>query len=288
MTRTATRPRVHWRRNLRHYLPAVLSAIPVVIIPALEWIPGIPQSWRPWVIIGSLGLAAIGILWSSLRGRKLEDVILENDELRAKILKSEPEFFLQQVATTLFKNGAWRLSVLEKTYDSGTQHERLERLASASSDLNHTALGPSNIPIEAGTQFAHIFTSNLADPRFRRAEESGSFPSDGDPLSAEWTSWRDGIFGDAAGNGDASSLRARKFAWFAAQDPKTSKVFVVLAESAADQGIAFDLLNHPLTPSWVFFVAHLAELRRSLPGTDAQADATEALIGRRSEVGLAR
>lgn len=267
MTATPSSPGEHWRRKARHYLPAVLSAIPIVVIPALEWIPGIPQKWRPWVILGSLCLAVVGIIWSGVRGRRLEDVCVENEDLRASILQSEPEYFLRQIAITVFSDGAWRLSVLRKAHDSNNTHEeRLERVASASSDVDHSLLGPKSIPILADTQFAHIFASNLADPRFRHAEESGSFPGEGDPLSHEWTKWRNGIFGDAGWADDLSSLRPRKYAWFAAQDPKTSKVFLVLAESTTPQGIAVDLLNHPLTPSWLFFVAQLAELRNGVDG----------------------
>lgn len=263
MTGSSSTRGLHLRRTVWHYLPALLSAIPVLVIPALEWLPGIPKGWRPWVILGSLCLAAIGIVWSGLRSTRLDELRSENEALRSSIMQSEPEYFLRQIAGPLFRDGAWRLTVLKKTYDlDGTQNERLERLASASSDLDHVTRGPAIIPIHLGTQFAHIFTSNLADARYRLAEESGSFP--GDTLSPEWTDWRDQIFGDGAIVDDSSSFRARKLAWFAAQDPKTTKVFVVVAESATEQGVSFDLLNHPLTPSWLFFVAHLADLRSAV------------------------
>lgn len=241
-------------------LPTLLSGIPVLVIPALEWLPFIPESWRPWSISVSLVLAAIGIIWLRLRGHKLRELLEENDALRTGILETEPEYFLRQIAGPLFREGAWRVSILRKTYSPENPHqERLDRLAAASSDIDQTDRGPDRIQIVPGTHFSHVFSSNLADAKFRRAEESGSFP--GDPLAEEWTTWRDEIFGQRDELSDRSSLRPRKFAWFAAQDAKTSKVLVVLAESTGEEGIAVDLLNHPLTPSWLFFVAHLAELR---------------------------
>lgn len=249
-----------WRSKARSYLPIALSAIPVVVIPALEWIPGISERWRAWLIIGSLCLAAVGIIWGGIRGKTLEDLRQENQRLRSEIMQADPEHFLQQIASALFRDGAWRVAVLSKSHRNNAGHvEVLQRLASSSSDFDHTRLGPASIPLHPGTLFAHIFSSNLADPRFRQAGESGSYP--GDPLSHEWATWRDGIFGHRGDANDDSSLRPRKYAWFAAQDPKSSRVYVVLAESTAEEGIAVDLLNHPFTPSWLFFVARLAELR---------------------------
>lgn len=224
----------------RRYLPVMLSGIPVIAIPALEWLPMIPERARPWIIIGTLMIAAIGVWWLDRNQRRTDGLADENRQLRANIEKAQPEDLLQQVAGALFRAGAWRLTVYKKVHSPDPSiGDHLVKLASAASDGDQSNLGPGRILIQPRTQFQLLFSLNLADPIYRRAEESGSFVDD--VQSGAWIKWHDGIFGapdeDAP---DRSTFRARKYAWYAAQDPKSHIVFAAIAESADPEGIDKD------------------------------------------------
>lgn len=246
---------------VRRYLPLLLSAIPVIVIPALEWLPMIPERSRPWIIIGTLVIAAIGVWWLERNQRRTDDLADENRQLKADIERAKPEDLLLQVAGAIFRAGAWRLTVYKKAHSSDPAiGDHLVKLASAASDGDQSGLGPSRVLIHPRTQFQLLFLLNLADPTYRRAEESGSFLDD--LQSDAWVKWHDEIFGAPAEDvTDYSTFRARKYAWYAAQDPKSHVVFAAIAESADPEGIVKDNLEHRLTPAWIIFACQLAEMR---------------------------
>ena len=252
--------------RVRHVLPRLLSAIPVIMIPALEWLPSISDGLRPWLIIGSLAVAGLGIWWSAKRERRSDELQSDYEKLREGLERAEPEYLLQQVASTIFRQGAWRLTVYRKARDSSSElGDHLVRVASVASDGDEGSLGPQVMPIRPATLFQHLFLSNLADSRYRRAEQSGAFGED--LHSSAWITWRDGIFGapSAAEEPEPSpGFRARKFVWYAAQEPRSQRVFVVIAESAEIEGIVVDYIDHVLTPAWLFFVSRLSELRSQI------------------------
>lgn len=254
----------------RRYLPLFLGGIPVIVIPALEWLPMIPERSRPWIIIGTLLIAAIGVWWLDRDRRRNDDLADENRQLKADLEKAEPEDLLQHVAGALFRAGAWRLTVYKKAHSSDPAvGDHLVKLASAASDGDQSDLGPSRVLIQPRTQFQLLFSLNLADSTYRRAEESGSFLDD--VQSEAWIKWHDGIFGapdqDAP---DRSTFRARKYAWYAAQDPRSHVVFAAIAESADPEGIVKDNLEHRLTPAWIIFACQLAEMRSRVIASNAE------------------
>lgn len=250
-----------WRMRATSHLPAILSAIPVLMIPALEWIPAIPERTRPWIILGSLVVAAIGLGWTTRREKSVTELAQELARLKRGIERAEPEHLLREVAATVFREGAWRLTIYRKSHSSEPDlGDHLVRLACVASDGDQSSLGPALIGIRPSTHFAHLFLSNLADARYRHAEESGAFPDD--VYSAPWEDWRRGIFGNPIQSApDRSTFRARKYVWYAAQEPRTQAVFAVIAESATEEGIVIEYLDHVLTPAWLFFVSRLTEIR---------------------------
>jgi len=255
-----TRPeRSSW---LRRNWSALLSAVSVVIIPALENSQGsIPDYVRLPALYACLAIIFIGVLLTAHRERRAAELEQENFALRQNIEKTEPEDLLQQVAAALFKAGAWRLTVYRKDRSSDPGlGDHLIKLVSVASFGDQRGLGDSAISIKPGTQFQLLFLANLADPRFRRAEESGPSPED----PSEWLSWRNEIFGERKTDvADDSTFLARKFAWYAVQDPRTRTVYAAIAESADPEGIVIDRLQHELSPSWLIFASQLAELRQS-------------------------
>lgn len=239
-----------------------ITAIPVLMIPALEWLPGIPKGLRPWVILLCLAIAAVGFVFLKRHERHLDQVLDENRRMKAGIDKAEPEYLLRQIASTLFREGAWRLTVYKKAYSpSAGLGDHLIKLASVASDGDQRDLSASKIVIMPSTMFEFSFRSNLADPKFRRPEQSGYSPED--VHSPAWGDWREGIFGRGAIIDDTSTFRARKIVWYGAQDSDSQAVFVAIAESTHPEGIVVDYLDHSFTPAWLFFVSRLAELRDS-------------------------
>ena len=250
-----------WRTRATSHLPAILSGIPVLMIPALEWIPAIPEQTRPWIILASLVVAAIGLAWATHREKSVTELEQEVARLKQGIESAEPEHLLREVAGTVFREGAWRLTIYRKSHSSEPElGDHLVRLACVASDGDQSSLGPAIIGIRPSTLFAHLFVSNLADSRYRHAEQSGAFLDD--VHSAPWEDWRREIFGGPLGVApDRSTFRARKYVWYAAQEPRTQAVFAVIAESAAEEGIIVEYLDHVLTPAWLFFVSRLTEVR---------------------------
>jgi len=263
-----------WNRN-QWAVSAAITAQTAVIIPILEYAPRVTDGWQAAGILSSAGLGAIGLAWMARRSRQLEAVEAENALLLKKLSESSPEKLLGEVAKSLFQHGAWRLSVFRKTHES---EAKLVRVAAASSDLNYAEMGPSEILIKDRTQFAHVFVSNLADPQYRFPVESGHFAADDDGdevrdaiaeaerVSKKWNAWRDEIFGNGAIVDDTSTFRPNKFAWYAAQDPESAGVYLVLAESAEGSGIRFDVLKGALTSTWMFFVSRLSGYRDATTG----------------------
>ncbi|MBB1014128.1 hypothetical protein SAMN06265174_101537 [Dietzia kunjamensis subsp. schimae] len=239
--------------------PAALAGLPILVIPALEWVPGLPTRARAWLVVSVILIAAVGFIINLRRNKNIRDLEVSYDHLRGELLKTKPSYFLHQVATSLFRQGAWRIAVYQKHLNDGV--EELIQISSAASDSDNARLGPQTIEIQPGTLFALTFQSNLSDPRFRRAIQSG--PYSDDVLSDNWIKWRNEIFGTLSNELDRSQFRARKYAWLAAQEPSSTRVFVVIAESTSEEGITVDLLDHPLTPSWMFFVSHLAQVQSS-------------------------
>lgn len=257
---------------------AVLAGQPAVMIPILEYVPEITDGWQVTGILASAVAGVVGLVWLALRGKRLEAVEADNALLLKKLAEASPEELLSEVAKSLFQHGAWRLSVFRKAHDS---EPKLIRVAAASSDINFADMGPCEILIKDRTQFAHIFTSNLADPQYRFPVESGHFSAEGggdenEDAAAEarriveqWNRWRDGIFGSGAIVEDWSTFKPEKFAWYAAQDPESSAIFIVLAESADSSGIRFDELKGSLTSTWMFFVSKLSGYREATGGRGA-------------------
>jgi hypothetical protein len=247
-------------QRFRRAAPALLGLMPAIMIPALEWIPGISTPVRRTAILVALALAVIGLVSIAQGERRLDALERQNAQLRQRINGADPEYFLSQVSGALFREGAWRLTVFRKAHSPELHlKEHLVRVAGVASDGTQASLGPSLISIKPRTHFSELFSANLADPRYHRVEQSGTPPED--VQSHAWNDWRDEIFGGSAIIDDGSTLRARKIAWFAAQDAKTQAVIAVIAESTEAEGVSTDLLAHKLTPPWLFFVAQLAELR---------------------------
>lgn len=246
--------------NAKACAPRALSAIPVLVIPALEWVPVIPSEIRPWIILGSILLAAVGFAFTTRREKSVEKLEQECLALKELIKRAEPEQLLREVATTVFREGAWRLTIYKKAYSPDpTIGDHLVRLSCVASDGDQSLLGSAMIGIRSSTLFEQLFLSNLADSRFRHAEQSGGFPDDLQSIS--WEKWRVGIFGEPVSSApDHSTFRARKYVWYAAQEPQTQSVFALVAESASEEGVVFENVDHVLTPAWLFFVSRLAEV----------------------------
>ncbi|QZY28829.1 hypothetical protein [Nocardioides coralli] len=249
--------------SLRRRLWAAMAAIPVVVIPALEWLPWIPEQARPYAILVSLVLAVAGLVLLRRDERDVERRLVENQRLRQGIRTAQPEYLLRQIAGTLFAKGAWRLTVYKKQHSSESHiGDHLVRLATAASDKDQEELGATQLLITADTMFEFTFRANLADPKFRQPVQSGLSPED--VHSSAWNDWRDEIFGVAAVVGDTSTFRARKMVWYAAQDPERQTIYCAIAESADPEGIVVDHLDHGFTPAWLFFVARVAEMRSTV------------------------
>lgn len=267
-----------WWSGHKAAVSTTLTGQPAVIIPILEYVPEITRGWQVAGILSSAIGGIIGLVWMARRGKRLEAVEADNDLLRNKLSESSPEELLSEVAKSLFQHGAWRLSVFRKTHDS---EAKLIRVAAASSDVNFAEMGPCEILIRDRTQFAHVFTSNLADPQYRFPVESGHFAAaatgdaardaadESEEIAKQWIKWRDEIFGIDAIVDDRSTFRPHKFAWYAAQDPESSGVYLVLAESAESGGIRFDVLKGALTSTWMFFVPKLTSYRDATGGPNS-------------------
>lgn len=248
--------------SMKRFVFTLMAAIPVVMIPALEWLPGIPGRLRPWLILAGLVIAAIGLVVVGVGEKRAEDLSRENAELRTSIAKAEPEYLIHEIGRTLFGQGAWRLTVYKKSQSQDAHvGDYLGALISVASDGDQANTRDHRILVRPSTMFELSFRNNLADPRYRVPAESGAGPEE--VYSDAWLTWRDEIFGAGAVIGDLSTFRARKFAWYAAQDGKNQSVFVVLAESAEPEGIMVDRLDHSFTPAWLFFGSQVAELRSS-------------------------
>lgn len=244
--------------RFRRGVLTVMAAIPVVVIPALEWLPWIAERLRPWFILPSLAIAALGLFLLRRDEEDVHELLAENRMLKSGIRKAQPEYLLREISSTLFTEGAWRLTVYKKEYSTEVG-DHLTWLASVASDGDQRNLGAHRILIKPATMFEFSFRANLADPNFRQPVESGHSPED--VHSANWKAWRDEIFGAGAVIADRSTFRARKYAWYAAQDPDAQSVFCAIAESANPEGIAVDHLDHSFTPAWLFFVSRVAELQ---------------------------
>lgn len=241
-------------------LETVPVAIPAVLIPILEVFPGLPRPYRNGLIL----VAAVVVLFSlfrvSRRTRDLASAHRDIKDLREQLEKAEPEKLLRFIASQLFAEGAWRLSVYRKQHDPReASGDYLQKLAIIASDGDQEALAAARIAILPGTMFEFSFRANLADPRHRPAVESGPGPEE--VHSAAWYRWRDDIFGSGAHSTDRSTFRPRKVAWYAAQDPSTQSICVVIVESSEPTGILFENFDQNLTAAWMFFVARAAELR---------------------------
>jgi hypothetical protein len=254
---------------VRRFGPTLLATIPVVMIPALEWVPGIPDSWRPWVILCGLALGAVGIYLSLREKLHVDDLLSKLHALSDGITKAEPEALMRQVAVAIFGQGAWRLTVYRKAHSTDPQvGDHLIKVTSVASDEDQSKLSASRIMIVPETMLELSFQNNLSDARFRVVTQTGDAPEH--THGGGWIDWRDGIFGRQSHVDDTSTFRARKFAWLPAQDPVSQNVFVVMAESANASGIRIDNLDHSLTSPWLFFVVRLAELRGMRERTSTQ------------------
>lgn len=254
---------------VKRFGPTMLATIPVVMIPALEWVPGIADGWRPWVILSSLALGSVGIYLTLREKLHIDDLVSEIDVLVSGICKAEPEALMRQVAAAIFGQGAWRLTVYRKAHSEDPKlGDHLVKVASVASDDDQSRLSTSQLVIVPETMLELSFQNNLSDARFRVVTQTGDAPEH--THGQGWLDWRDGIFGRGSHLDDRSTFRARKFAWLPAQDPVSQNVFVAMAESANVSGIRIDNLDHSLTPPWLFFVVRLAELRAMRQHTSTQ------------------
>lgn len=245
--------------SVRRVLPFVPTAVPVVLIPLLEYLPGLSSSARAVLILIALA-ATVFALWRLTRDERLMgEVERENQELRLSLAKSDPEQLLREISPTLFGQGAWRLTILRKGRQEGG--ESLRRVVAIASDVDQQTHGAVRIDIARPSQLSVAFEGNLSDPRFRAPFESGAFEGSPDDDPAVYEKWRSDILGRGALVGDESSLRPRKFAWYAAQDPQSQVILLVLLESTAVDGIIMANLRHSSTAAWIFFAERLANLR---------------------------
>lgn len=249
--------------TLKHvfsYAPQALSGIPVIVIPALEVLPGISDFWRTWAILISLLLAFIGIVWNLKEKRFLSEEREINEDLRRRLAETSAEDLLHSVSDVLFRDGAWRLSVFRRVLvDGSSDRTCLELISTVSSDRVYQNLVSSQIPLGDNELFCQVFDENTRQPRNVRPLESGGF--EGDVHSVEWETWVDAIFGKGCSIPVSSSFHPRKYVFFASVDRIEGSTLVVIAESTKVDGVSVDLLNGSFTPVWSSFAAHLERSR---------------------------
>jgi hypothetical protein len=247
-----------WRYWIVEVL-AFLGTPAVIMLPVLEWVPGIPDAVRPWLVVGLVCLGLVGFIFSFVSARRSgrdrkrldEEVRQANSRLDDVSLGHS----LDHISRELFGGGAWRLTVYSKETTKG-EDSRLEMLLAASSDLEFKASAMTQIILKPSL-FSEIFSTNLADPRDRKPYQSGAFDDDYDEVA--WSRWRLSIFGGASALPTADSrMRTRKFAWYATQDPDSEQVVLALAESASVSGINIDFLSAPATSAWLIMAARMA------------------------------
>lgn len=229
-----------------------IAAPAVVVIPLVEWIPGIADDVRPWVVVGLAGIGFIAVVVSSLVARRHRSNARDLDALRQAF---DPGHALDYVTNALFADGAWRLTIYRKRMARGNKPE-LVKLWAHSSDRDHRDTAIDRIVLIKSI-LKESLDANLSNPQRWHANQSGSFEASTD--STEWREWRFSIFGGReALPGDRSTLNTRKFAWFAVQDPDSRIVVAVLAESTSPVGINFEVLNDSSTPVWLLLIARLS------------------------------
>ena len=257
-----------WRRDRWEHTKSLLAGVApptVVAMPLVEWIPGVPDSWRPWLVV-TLAVVALGgyIAGRVLqRDERLARGTLESDLNRArKMLDSvEPRQLMMQIAAELFLRGSWRLAVYEKLGDPEVG-EQLALLYAVSSDGVYEKRVPSVINIRKSL-FGEVFSENLAFSRYRQAFQSGAF--DEDTATPDWERWRQEIFGGSEAIGvERSAMRARKFAWYATQDPDHGNNVVAIAESANSSGVNFEFFDSISTSIWLTMIARMSVAKRGL------------------------
>lgn len=243
----------------RHHWPLILSWIPALMIPLLEWLPGLATGIRAALIIGSVVLGTVGVAANLRRQKRLDWAESETMRLRAIVEEAGPEQLLHQISESLFRDGAWRLTVYRKVGASDEAYD-LARVASIASGGDDESTPNATMGVDRRSNLASTFSNNLANPRYRQADESGAFPDD--VHSKEWSLWRQGVLGAAPTDFRDKLFRPRKYAWYAAQDPRSQTVYIALAESTSTQGIAIDFLNHNSTPAWLFYVGEIFDLKQ--------------------------
>lgn len=248
-----------FRRSLRQW-PAALSSIPVLMIPLLEYFPWIPDSTRGPMIVFSVALAAVGFWVHGKRQKRFDVAESEVRRLQEIVEGTGPHQLLRQISESLFREGAWRLTIYRKQGASQEAYD-LEMISSIASGGADESAPQGSLRVDRRSSLAGAFRNNLANPRYRQADQSGAFPDD--VHSESWQKWRQGVLGDAHPPYQEALFRPRKYAWYAAQDPRSDIVYTALAESTSSQGIAIDFLDHNSTPAWLFYVGEIFDLKQS-------------------------
>lgn len=229
----------------REYIPPALAGLPALMIPLLEWWPDLTTGRRTSLIIAIIVISLIGIVWNTTRVTLSRNITRENQVLRAKLNLCTPESYLRDLSHSLFKKGAWRLSVWEKQSEKQGL-EQLALLAVDASDSSFSDSTPSTLKILRPALFSQCFTLNLAGDGAGFPYESGEYPEGQDVLTAEWEKWRSEIFG-MQWDRPPDFARPRKFAWAAQQDSYSKMIIVVIAESAHPAGISLEPLQQKST-----------------------------------------
>lgn len=266
---TSSATKNHRLGGLLHEWPAALSLMPALMVPALEYLPGIPQRFRGPLIIMSILLACIGLYANRRRQKRIGDLEREVTELRRIASASAPDELLRHIADSLFRDGAWRLTIYRKIGSSSGPGE-LVQVISIASDGDEVVPPHTRFAVDERSSIASAFRQNLSNPRYRKGDQSGSFPDE--VLGPDWERWHSEILGESSSPLRSSRFRPRKFAWYAAQEPRSQSVLIVVAESAGDTGISFDVLDQSLTPAWLYYVHEIAEMDSALRRVGAPDD----------------
>lgn len=250
------------RRRIVELLPTILTACPAILIPAAEWIPGIPQIWRAILILTSLVLGVWGIFWSERRTNEQRALGKQVAALRTQLDEVKPENQLHDLASGLFTEGAWRVSVWKKLINSNSDDFSIKLLVAAASDNDSCNSLPEKLAISSRSNFASFFSRNLARRDSCDADESDGYRLEDDVADPAWSEWRNAIFG-TEWDDLPIPLRPRKFAWMAAKDPdpKSGQIVAVIVESTSPNGIRKAVLDESSTRAVLMRIARTADLQ---------------------------